>query len=241
MMAAAAGLGMVLGAMDIALNVALPDLTHDLNTDLQTVQWVIIVFVATRAGLVLSAGSFADRFGVRQVYLFGAGAYLVAMISIALSPNLSTIVAFRVVQALGTGCLYAVSPAIVARLFPAHRRGLGMGFTTASQAAGMLTATLGAGLLVQWFGWEAVFLGRIPFAVLALVVGFIWLERGPRRVAGPSFDVVGAVTLIAGVLCLLIGLRLGRSIGWTSEVVLVLLLLAPVFLLAFWWAEGRSG
>ena len=46
--------------------------------------------------------------------------------------------------------------------------------------------------------------------------------------------------MIAGVLCLLIGLRLGRSIGWTSEVVLVLLLLAPVFLLAFWWAETRS-
>ncbi|MCI0896334.1 MAG: MFS transporter, partial [Chloroflexi bacterium] len=161
MMAAAAGLGMALAAMDIALNVALPDLTRDLDTDLQTVQWVIIVFVAARAGLVLGAGSFADRFGVRQVYLFGAAAYLVAMIAIALSPNLGTIVAFRVVQALGTGCLYAVSPAIVARLFPARRRGLAMGFTTASQAAGMLIATLGAGLLVQWFGWEAVFLARV--------------------------------------------------------------------------------
>ncbi|MCI0860278.1 MAG: hypothetical protein J4N81_16240, partial [Chloroflexi bacterium] len=77
MMAAAAGLGMALAAMDIALNVALPDLTRDLDTDLQTVQWVIIVFVAARAGLVLGAGSFADRFGVRQVYLFGAAAYLV--------------------------------------------------------------------------------------------------------------------------------------------------------------------
>ena len=240
-MVAAAGLGMALAAMDIALNVALPALTRDLDTDLQTVQWVISVFVAARAGLVLGAGSFADRFGVRQVYLFGAAAYLVAMIAIALSPNLGTIVAFRVVQALGTGCLYAVSPAIVARLFPAHRRGLGMGFTTASQAAGMLIATLGAGLLVQWFGWEAVFLARVPFVVLAMVLGFIWLERGPQRVGGPSFDVTGAVTLIAGLLCLVVGLRLGRSIGWTSEVVLVLLPLAPVFLLAFWWAEGRSG
>ena len=240
MMAAAAGLGMVLAAMDIALNVALPAITHDLNTDLQTVQWVIIVFVATRAGLVLSAGSFADRFGLRQVYLFGAATYLVAMIAIALSPNLGTVVAFRVVQALGTGCLYAVSPAIVARLFPAHRRGLGMGLTTASQAAGMLIATLGAGLLVQWFGWESVFLARVPFVVLAMVLGFVWLERAPQRVAGPKFDVAGAVTLIAGLLCLVIGLRLGRSIGWTSEVVLVLLPLAPVFLLTFWWAEGKS-
>ncbi len=111
MVALAAGLGMFLASLDIALNVALPSLTRDFDTDLQTVQWVIVAFVATRAGLVLGAGSFGDRFGLKPVYLFGAATYLLAMVLISFSPNLGTMVGFRIIQALSVGCLYAVSPA----------------------------------------------------------------------------------------------------------------------------------
>jgi MFS transporter, DHA2 family, multidrug resistance protein len=68
--ALAAGLGIFLAALDISVNVALPSIRSDFNTDLQTVQWVIVVFIATRAGLVMGAGSFADRFGLKLVYLF---------------------------------------------------------------------------------------------------------------------------------------------------------------------------
>src|SRR5919106_926153 len=48
--ALAAGLGMFLAALDISVNVALPSIRSVLETDLQTVQWVIVVFIATRAG-----------------------------------------------------------------------------------------------------------------------------------------------------------------------------------------------
>ena len=240
MLAVAAGLGMFLAALDIALNVALPAITRDFDTDLQTVQWIIVAFIATRAGLVMGAGSFADRFGLKPVYLFGASAYLVSMFFIAFSPDLGTMVGFRVMQALGTGCLFAVSPAIAARVFPAHRRGLGMGFTAASHALGMLAGTIGAGILVRFFDWEAVFLGRVPFAALALLLAIKFMGREDRSERQSSFDLTGAVTLIGALLCLVIGLRLGRSVGWTAPEVLVLLPLAPVLLAGFWRAEGRA-
>ena len=236
----AAGLGMFLAALDISVNVALPLITEDFHTDYQTVQWFIIVFIATRAGLGLGAGSFADRFGLRRVYVFGAATYLVAMVCIALSPTFGIAVGFRVLQALGTGCLFAASPAIAAGLFPPSRRGLSMGMTTGSQALGMLAGTIGAGLLAGWLGWQVVFLGRVPFALLALFLGFVWLRRNRRNEPGPSFDVLGAVTLFGAMLCLMVGLRLGRSIGWTSLVVMGLLAFAPLFLAAFWWSERRA-
>ncbi|MEK7806966.1 MAG: MFS transporter [Chloroflexota bacterium] len=240
MVAAAAGLGMFLAALDIAVNVALPAMTRDFKADLHSVQWIIVAFVATRAGLAMGAGSFADQFGLRPVYLFGAATYLVSMFLIAFSPSLEMAVGFRVLQAIGTGCLYAVSPAIAARVFPAHRRGLAMGFTTASQAFGMLAGTLGAGLLVRWFDWEAVFLGRVPFALLALFLAVRFMKKEARPDSGPPFDLAGAVTLVAALLCLVIGLRLGRSEGWSSFVVLVLLPLSPVLMTAFWRAEKRA-
>ncbi len=240
MAAACAGLGMFLAALDIAVNVALPAITADFGIDLQTVQWIIVAFVATSAGLVMGAGSFADRFGLKPVFLLGTTAYLVSMVSIALSPTLTMVVGFRVLQAVGTGCLYAASPAIAARVFPAHRRGVAMGFVAASQAVGLLAGTLGGGLLVEWFGWEAVFLGRTPFTLAALLLGVWFLRWDPPQAQGRSFDVTGAVTLLAILLCLVIGLRLGRSVGWASPPVLVLLSLAPLFLAVFWRAEGRA-
>ncbi len=240
MVAVAAGLGMFLSALDISVNVALPYLTRDLNTDLQTVQWIIVVYVASRAGLVMSAGSFADRFGLRRVYIFGAIVYLVSMVCIGLSPNLWTVVGFRGLQALGSGCLFAVSPAIAARLFPESRRGLAMGFTTGSQALGAVAGTVGAGLLVNWGGWETIFLGRVPFILLALVLGVWWMSRDPGSRSGGSFDVAGALTLGGALLCLVVGIRLGRSAGWLAPVVLALLGLAPVLLIGFWRAEAKA-
>ena len=177
--AAVAGLGMFLAALDISVNVALPSIANGLNADLQSVQWVLVAFIATRAGLVMGAGSFADRFGLRRVFIFGAISYLITMVAISLSPNLESVVGFRVLQGFGAGSFFAVSPALAARVFPADRQGLAMGFATASQALGMLAGTLGAGLLIQWFDWQVVFWGRIPFVLLALLLAVFFHVAGP--------------------------------------------------------------
>ena len=252
--AAVAGLGMFLAALDISVNVALPSIANGLNADLQGVQWVIVAFIATRAGLVMGAGSFADRFGLRRVFIFGAVSYLIAMVTISLSPNLESVVGFRVLQGFGAGSFFAVSPALAARVFPADRRGLAMGFATASQALGMLAGTLGAGLLIQWFGWQVVFWGRIPFVLLALLLAVLFMSldrisrgQGPSgdatagaETAGSGFDAIGAITLMGALLCLVIGLRLARSEGWDFPVALALLCLAPVLAAGFWYTEGRA-
>ena len=247
--AAVAGLGMFLGALDISVNVALPSIAQGLDADLQSVQWVIVAFIATRAGLVMGAGSFADRFGLRRVYIFGALCYLMAMVAISISPNLESVVGFRVLQGFGTGSLFAVSPALAAQVFPRERRGLAMGFATASQALGMLTGTLGAALLIQWQGWSGIFMGRVPFVLLALLlaVRFMPVDRdpidsSPPRAGDPngSFDLAGAITLMGALMCLVVGLRLGRSEGWTSPAALALLPMAPILILLFWRSERRA-
>jgi EmrB/QacA subfamily drug resistance transporter len=244
-MAVAATLGMFLASLDTSVNVALPAMTDDLGVDLQSIQWVIVAFIATQAAFVMGAGSFGDRFGLRPIYIFGATTYLASMFFIAFSPNLETLVGFRVLQGVGTGSLFAVSPALAARVFPASRRGLSMGFTVGSQALGMLAGTIGAGFLVGWIGWEWIFLGRTPFAVIAIVLGVYFLD-GKRKEssdgenAGPAFDVTGAALLVGGLLSLIIGLRLGRSAGWDSPVVLGLLVLAPIFITTFWRVERKA-
>ncbi len=242
-LAAASALGMVLASLDFSVNVGLPAMRDAFQTDLAAVQWVIVVFIATRAGLALGAGAFADRFGLRIVYLFGTVTYLVSMVCMSLSPTLEYLVGFRVLQALGTGCLYSTAPAIAATVFPPHRRGLSMGFTSASLASGMVMSTLAAGPLVQLFDWPSVFWGRIPLTALALVVGLVAVPSsmgGSEAQRGQRFDLAGAALVLSLLWCLMIGLRLGQAIGWTSTVVLALLAAAPVALAALVWVERRA-
>ena len=243
-LASAAALGMVLASLDFAVNVGLPAMRDAFNTDLASVQWVIVVFIATRAGLALGSGAFADRFGLRLVYLFGAGTYLVSMVCLSLSPTLEALVGFRFLQALGTGCLYSTAPAIAASVFPESRRGLSMGFTSASLASGMVLSTLAAGALVELFDWPSVFWGRIPLTVLALVIGVVAVPRavngGSGSRSGQRFDVAGAALVLSLLWCLMIGLRLGQAIGWTSPLVIALLLASPAVLAGLVWVERRA-
>ena len=243
-LAVAAALGMVLASLDFAVNVGLPAMRDAFGTDLAAVQWVIVVFIATRAGLALGAGAFADRFGLRMVYLFGTVTYLVSMVCLSLSPTIETLVGFRALQALGTGCLYSTAPAIAATVFPEHRRGLSMGFTSASLASGMVMSTLASGPLVAAFDWPSVFWGRIPLAAMALGIGLVAVPRsvsgGSGPAAGQRFDVAGAALVLLLLWCLMIGLRLGQAIGWTSPVVLALLTAAPFVVAALAWVERRA-
>ena len=243
-LALASALGMVLASLDFAVNVGLPAMRDAFGTDLAAVQWVIVVFIATRAGLALGAGAFADRFGLRMVYLFGTATYLVSMVCMSLSPTLESLVGFRVLQALGTGCLYSTAPAIAASVFPEHRRGLSMGFTSASLASGMVMSTLAAGPLVQLFDWPAVFWGRIPLTALALGIGLLSIpgSMGNTTLSGtrPRFDVAGAVLVLSLLWCLMIGLRLGQAVGWASPVVVAMLTAAPFVAAGLVWVERRA-
>ena len=246
MVGLAAGLGMFLAALDIALNVALPSIRSDFASDYQTVQWIIVVFIATRAGLVLTAGSLADRLGLRRVYLFGGVTYLVSMVCIALSPNLGVLVGFRVLQALGHR--------VLVRRLAGHRRqpvprvaaGAGHGLDIGQPSDGDAGGDAGRGVagavvrLGSGVPGEDSLHGRWHLAL-----GVWWMGRGQRapgegeRAGKRSFDLAGAVTLFGALTCLVIGLRLARSTGWVSPGPLALLVLAPLLLAGFWWTEGR--
>ena len=235
-----AGLGMYLMALDISVNVALPTITDHFDTDIQTIQWIIVSFVATRAGLVVSAGSFGDLFGLKRVYLAGALLYGVAVTLIAFSPSLGPVFGLRVLQGVGAGSLYAVSPAIAGQVFTADRRGLAMGVTIASLALGSISGTVGMGFLVDIFGWEAVFLARTPFCVLALALGWRVLRDAEPAGERPSFDVVGAVTLVGSMVSIVLALHLGGRRGWDFPLAVAFLVAFPVFLGVFLHAERRA-
>ena len=238
--AACSGLGMFLVALDVSVNVALPTITSHFDTDIQTIQWIIVSFVATRAGLALAAGSFGDVFGLKRVFLFGILCYTVAVTGIAFSPDLGPVFALRVLQGIGAGSLFAAGPAIAGRAFSRDQRGMAMGMATGSSALGTLAGTLGTGYLVGIFGWEVAFLGRVPFCVLAFALGWLVLRDDSPTTGHRSFDVLGSVTLVGATVALVLAVHMGGRSGWGSPQVIVALAASPPLFALFVYSELKA-
>ncbi len=226
-MASCAGLGMFLVALDIAVNVALPSIATHFRTDVQTIQWIIVSYVATRAGLAVAAGSFGDHLGLKRVFLAGVACYGVAAALISLSPSLAPVLGWRVLQGIGAAGIFAAAPAIAGQAFPAERRGMAMGIATGGFAAGTLAGTVGAGLLVGALGWKAAFLGRLPFCVLAIGLGWLVIKDPAPQERRGSFDVGGAALVVGAIVALVLGLHLGSRQGWTSPLAVASLAAVP--------------
>ena len=122
---------MFLCSLDLAVNVALPDITADLGTDLRTVQWIIVLYVGGSTSLHLGLGGAADVYGLRRFYIIGLAAYALAVLLIGLAPTLPFVLGLRVMQSVGNGLIAASAPALITSIFPSNERGKALGLMAA--------------------------------------------------------------------------------------------------------------
>ena len=218
----AAALGMFLCSLDLAVNVALPDITADLNTDLRTVQWIIVLYVGGSTSLQLGLGSAADVYGLRRFYIIGLAAYALAVLLIGLAPTLPFVLGLRVMQAVGNGLIAASAPALVTGIFPSEQRGRALGLMSAISTLGMIAATLGGGVLVDGFGWRAIFLARVPLTLITILLALIILQAPAASDGRKNFDLRGAALAFVGLAALVLFLTIGGRSGWLSPAALTL-------------------
>ena len=212
---------MFLTSLDLTVNVALPNITADLGTDLRTVQWIIVLYVGGSTALQLGLGSAADVYGLKRFYIIGLAAYALAVLLIGLAPNLTTVLGLRVMQAVGNSLMVASAPAIITAIFPSEQRGRALGLMSAISTLGMITATLGGGTLVETFGWRSIFLARVPLTLLTMALALLILteyKQEERR----RFDLRGGLLAMLGLACLVLFLTFGGRIGWLAPLTLTL-------------------
>jgi MFS family permease len=145
-------LGLFAAALDATVNVALPTIADAFDTDISSLQWVIIAFVTTNTALGVSLGSAGDRFGLVRFFRLGLVTYVVAMLLLGLAPNLPFLVGARVLQGFAGAAVLSVGPALIALSFSAGERGRALGLMGGTQAIGSVAAGFAGGVLIEAFG-----------------------------------------------------------------------------------------
>jgi EmrB/QacA subfamily drug resistance transporter len=234
MAVAAVCVGALMSQLDASIvTVALPSLEGAFHASVGAVTWVGLSYLVVLVGTVTAVGRFADMRGRKLLYVYGFVLFVLASVLCGLAPNLATLCGFRALQALGAAMLQANSLAIIVLVVPARSLGRAIGLQGAAQAIGLALGPTVGGLLVAAGGWRLIFFVNVPIGIVGALAALLLVPRSRELAQRVPFDYAGLGIFFPAVVLLLAAISFGADLGWSSPLIIGLLLAAVA--LAGWF------
>ncbi|MFD7876974.1 MFS transporter [Streptomyces sp. NPDC059766] len=198
---------------------ALSSIQTDLGADATEIVWITSAYSLLVATLILAAGTLADRIGRRLVFTAGAVFFLAGSLAAFTAGSAGVLIAAQAVMGIGGAMVLPAGLAVVTHLFVTPKeRTEAVSIWAGSSGLGLALGPLGSGFLLQAYSWHAVFLINVALAVVT-VAGAARLvpeSRHPQR----RLDPVGIALATLAIGSLTFGIIEGKSLGYTSPVIL---------------------
>jgi EmrB/QacA subfamily drug resistance transporter len=236
------GMAVIVIANDFsAINVALPTMERDFDTDVNTIQWVVNAYALTFGVLIVTGGRFADMFGRRNAFFVGTAIFASMSALGGAAQSETLLIAARVLMGIGGALMWPAILGMTYELLPEEKAGLAGGIIIGAAGLGNAIGPLIGGVLTQELSWRWIFFLNVPIALFAMAVTWFLVhveepETGERRI-----DYPGIAAVSVGLVSLLIALDQVADWGWGDPRVIGLLVLAVAMLLAFLPLERRAG
>src|SRR3954469_10087477 len=209
-----AGLLKIAGVCVLAAVMAILDTTvvsvaqRTFITEFETTQavvaWTMTAYTLALATVIPLTGWAADRFGTKRLFMASVFFFTLGSLLCAMAPNITMLVAFRVIQGLGGGMLMPLTFTILTREAGPKRLGRLMAVLGIPMLLGPMGGPILGGWLIDSFSWPWIFLINLPIGLLALVLAFVVFRRDEPQ-PSEAFDVVGVLLLSPGLASFLYG------------------------------------
>ena len=224
-------------AMELTIiSLALPDIRAALaGTTPTTLSWVVNAYSIVVAALLLLSGWLADRYGRRRVFRTGLAVFALGSVAAGASTSIGMLIAARALQAIGGSMQYPAGMALLLDAFPRSRHQTAIG---AWGAMGGLAAAVGPALgavLIEAFGWRAVFYVNVPAALIALVVGTRILPESTGDATKTRVDMIGVPLASVGVGAVILGIVQGEAWGWGAAPTVGSFVVGALLVAVFAW------
>ena len=233
-------LGTFMLLLDITIvNVALPDIQRALNSSFSDLQWVVDAYALTLAAFLLTAGSLADMYGRRLLYLIGLAVFTCASVLCGFATNTLMLQLSRGLQGVGGAIMFAVSLALLADAFRGRDRGIAFGVWGTVTGLAVAIGPLLGGVLTSGLSWRYIFFVNVPIGIVAVAITVTRVaeSRAPQA-SGP--DWLGFVIFTVALASLVYGLIESNQRSFTDSLVLGCLAAAAALLVVFVVVERRS-
>ncbi len=212
-------IGTFLGRLDQTIvDLALPKIITDFHITVSHAGWIATAYIIANAVFVPVWGKLGDRLGRKKVYVMGFSLFIVGSVLAGLAWNLTSMIAFRIIQAIAGSADYPTAMSIIAFTYTEEKeRAQALGTWSSSFAVAAVFGPLMGGWLVDNFGWRSVFLVNLPIGLIGLLMALTFIhESRAEDQKKAAFDVKGAVVLGIALSTLVLVLDQGLSWGWLS-------------------------
>jgi EmrB/QacA subfamily drug resistance transporter len=219
--------------LDITIvNVALADIQADLNASLADLQWVIDAYALSLAALLLTAGSLADLYGRRLVFVIGTALFTAGSIACGAAQDIFFLQLSRAFQGIGGAAMFATALALIASAFHGRDRGVAFGAFGATTGVAVAVGPVLGGVLTSGLSWRWIFFVNIPICLVAIAIGLTRVRESHDPRAGRP-DWFGFVTFTLALASLVYGLIRAGQTEWSNGRVVFCLTAAAVLLVVF--------
>jgi len=207
-------IGTFMSALDSSIvNIALPKMMSVFGMPLNDAKWILTCYTLTLGAIIPLTGYLQDIFGAKRIYIFALAMFTVGSFLCGFAWSGGTMIAFRVIQALGGGMIMPVGMSIIYQVFPKDKIGLALGFYgIAAMAAPTIGPTLG-GFIIQSMDWRLIFYINVPIGIVGVIMAGILL-KGVERKPFKSFDILGFLSCTTAIVSILYVLGEGSAIDW---------------------------
>jgi EmrB/QacA subfamily drug resistance transporter len=224
-----------------AINVALPTMEKDFDTDVNTIQWVVNAYALTFGVLIVTGGRLADMFGRRNAFFVGTAIFASMSALGGAAPSETWLIGARVLMGIGGALMWPAILGMTYELLPEEKAGLAGGIIIGAAGLGNAIGPLLGGVLTQELSWRWVFFLNVPIAIFAVAVTWFLVHVKEPEPSERRIDYAGIGAISVGLVSLLIALDQVAQWGWTDPRVLAMLALAAAMLIAFMPLERRAG
>ena len=161
----------------------------------------------------------------------GMAVYTLASLLCALATSGGLLIAFRVLQGIGSTMIFGTGVAILTSVFPVGERGKALGMNVAATYLGLSLGPVLGGLLTEHFGWRSIFIANVPIGLIVIVFVLWKLRPEWAEAKGEKLDAGGSVVYALSLAATMYGfsqLPAPLGIGLTLAGVLGLILFV-------WW------
>ncbi|HYL69687.1 MAG TPA: DHA2 family efflux MFS transporter permease subunit, partial [Candidatus Dormibacteraeota bacterium] len=227
-------LGTIMTILDATIvNIAIPTLQVDLKAgSYNDIAWVVTGYMLAQGAVIPMTGWATDRFGTKRLYLITITLFTLASMACGLAQNLGELILFRVVQGIGGGMLMPIGMTIIMKAVGGQNMGKIMGiFGVPMLLAPALGPVLG-GWFVQSFTWRLIFYVNVPIGIVAFIAATRFLVE-THKTHGLRLDAFGLLTATPAVVAIMYAVDQSTTLGWTSALVITLLVCAALLATAF--------
>lgn len=226
--------GMLIGTFvgmlsETSLNIALPQLMKTFGVSSSQIQFLVTGYMLI-IGIILPFSSLLTKwFSTRKIVITGLLAFIIGSVISAMAPNFVILLTGRMIQGIGTGLILPITFTVAMLIFPPYKLGTAMGVCS---LVIMLAPAIGptlTGIILGKLSWSYVFWLFVPFLVIALILAIFGLKN-VGQITKPRVDFLSVVESVVGFSSLVMSVSLASGLGWSSPVVLGLLVLGIIVL-----------